>query len=283
MGDTITVSSGSRLAVLTVGALVDFKAYEPLAPRRLAVMDIAWAQALLGRAGRIHQIDVTLLEGGDPEAVAARLAAALGPGVRVLTPEQRHQDASGLLAAFRLNLTALSLISVFVGLFLVLTAVQASLVRRRTEFGVLRSLGATPRQVLGLVLAEAASVGLVGVLLGVPLGWLAALRNLDSVSGTLTSIYVLEGIETLTLPLPVVLLAVGVGLLGALIGAVGPALDMARRDTAHPAGAVDPAPPHRRPGGAAGRSAPWCWRGRPPGGSCCRGAGCGPAASSTAS
>ncbi len=116
--------------------------------------------------------------------------------MRVHTPEQRQQDASGLLAAFRLNLTALSLISVFVGLFLVLTAVQAALVRRRTEFGVLRSLGATPRQVLGLIVAEAATVGLVGVVLGVPLGWLAALRNLDSVSGTLTNIYVLEGIET---------------------------------------------------------------------------------------
>ena len=252
VGDTITVSSGSRLAVLTVGALVDFKSFEPLAPRRLAVMDIAWAQALLGRAGRIHQIDVILLEGSDPVAAAARLAAALGPGVRVLTPEQRHQDASGLLAAFRLNLTALSLISVFVGLFLVLTAVQASLVRRRTEFGVLRSLGATPRQVLVLVLAEAASVGLVGVLLGVPLGWLAALRNLDSVSGTLTSIYVLEGIETLTLPLPVVLLAVAVGLLGALIGAVGPALDMARRDTAT---LLAPLTLHRRTSGVAGRLA----------------------------
>ena len=252
VGDTVTVSSGSRLARLVIGALVDFKAYEPLAPRRLAVMDIAWAQALLGREGRIHQIDVTLVDGADPATVSTRLTDALGPGVRVLTPEQRRQDASGLLAAFRLNLTALSLISVFVGLFLVLTAVQAALVRRRTEFGVLRSLGATPRQVLGLILAEAATVGLVGVALGVPLGWLAAWRNLDSVSGTLTSIYVLEGIETLTLPPRVVLLAVGVGLAGALVGAVGPALDTARRDVAT---LLAPLNLHRRTSGRAARLA----------------------------
>ncbi|HPF69978.1 MAG TPA: ABC transporter permease [Candidatus Krumholzibacteria bacterium] len=252
VGDTLTVSSGSRLAHLVVGALVDFKAYEPLAPRRLAVMDIAWAQALLGRPGRVHQVDVVLREGADPVAVAARLGAALGPGLRVQTPEQRQEDASGLLAAFRLNLTALSLISVFVGLFLVLTAVQAALVRRRTEFGVLRSLGATPRQVLGLIVAEAALVGLVGVALGVPLGWLAALRNLDSVSGTLTSIYVMEGIEHLTLPLRVVLLAVGVGVAGAVIGAVGPALDMARRDTGL---LLAPLNLHRATGRVAGRLA----------------------------
>ncbi|MFO7607770.1 MAG: ABC transporter permease, partial [Candidatus Krumholzibacteriia bacterium] len=53
VGDTVQVSSGSRLAQLTIGALVDFKSFEPLAPRRLAVMDIAWAQALLGRPGRV--------------------------------------------------------------------------------------------------------------------------------------------------------------------------------------------------------------------------------------
>jgi putative ABC transport system permease protein len=252
VGDTLTVSSGSRLAVLTIGALVDFKAFEPLAPRRLAVMDIAWAQALLGRPGRIHQVDITLVEDADPAGAAARLEAALGPGVRVLTPEQRRQDAAGLLAAFRLNLTALSLISVFVGLFLVLTSVQAALVRRRTEFGVLRSLGATPRQVLGLIVAEAATVGLVGVALGVPLGWLAALRNLSSVSGTLTSIYVTEGIETLTLPAEVVLLALGVGVAGAVIGAVGPALDMARRDTGR---LLAPLNLHRQAGRVAGRLA----------------------------
>ena len=134
---------------------MDFQKYEPMAPSRLAVMDIAQAQGLLARPGRIHQIDLTLADGADPAVVAARLQKALGPGVRVLTPEQRRQDTRGLLAAFRLNLTALSLISVFVGLFLVLTSIQASLVRRRGEFGLLRSLGATRGQVLVLVVAEA--------------------------------------------------------------------------------------------------------------------------------
>ena len=231
VGDTFTVSSGSRTAVLTIGALVDFQAVEPLAPRTLAVMDIAWAQAALARRGLIHQIDVQLIPEADPLAVAARLEASLGPGVRVLTPEQRGQDAAGLLAAFRLNLTALSLISVFVGLFLVLTSVQASLVRRRREFGILRCLGAGPSQVLVLILAEAGILGAGGALLGVPLGYLVALLNLETVSGTLTSIYVLEGISGLTLEPTTILLAVAVGVLGAMAGAAWPALDMARRNT----------------------------------------------------
>lgn len=229
VGDTVPVSSGSRAVTLKVGALVDFRRYEPLAPRRLAVMDIAQAQSLFGRPGKIQQIDLVLRKGAEPAAVAARLQAVLGPGARVQTPEQRRQDASGLLAAFRLNLTALSLISVFVGVFLVLATVQASLVRRRREFGLLRALGASRGQVLALVLGEATALGLLGVACGIPLGWLVARHNLHTVSATLTSVYVTEGLDQLVLPPAVVALGAAVGLLGALAGALLPAWDLARR------------------------------------------------------
>ena len=231
VGDTVAVSSGSRSARLVIGALVNFQDFEPLAPQSLAVMDIAAVQDLLARRGLVHQIDVQLLEGVDPETAAARLATRLGPGLRVLTPEQRGQDAAGLLQAFRLNLTALSLISVFVGLFLVLTSVQASLARRRREYGILRCLGADPGHMFWLIMAETGALGLLGVALGVPMGYGIALRNLDTVSATLTSIYVLEGIDRLTLPPAVILLGAAVGVLGALAGAAYPAWEMSRRET----------------------------------------------------
>jgi putative ABC transport system permease protein len=239
IGDTITVSSGSRTAHLVLGALVDFQALEPLAPRTLAVMDIAQVQAKLTRPDLIHQIDIQLRDGHDLEAVAQRLTENLGPGLKVVTPEQRSQDAAGLLAAFRLNLTALSLISVFVGVFLVLTTVQASLARRRGEFGLLRCLGASPRQVVGLILAETAVLGGLGVLVGIPLGYWVALKNIDTVSATLTSIYVLQSIDNLVLPPAVVWLGVAVGLLGSVAGALWPALEMSRRDTVTLLGAVN--------------------------------------------
>ena len=231
VGDTVQVSSGSRTASLVIGALVDFQRFEPLAPRSLAVMDIAGAQQLLARRGLIHQIDLQVHEGADVAVVSARLGERLGPAVRVLTPEQRGQDAEGLLRAFRLNLTALSLISVFVGLFLVLTSVQASLSRRRHEYGVLRCLGAAPGAMFRLIVLETGVLGLLGVIFGLPLGYLVALRNLDTVSATLTSIYVLEGIDRLTLPPEVIALGAAVGILGSMAGAAYPAWEMARRDT----------------------------------------------------
>ena len=239
IGDTISVSSGSRSTDLVIGALVDFQSLEPLAPKSLAVMDIAQVQNQLARVGLVHQIDIQLIPGSDLEEVAGRLAQNLGSGLKVLTPEQRSQDAEGLLAAFRLNLTALSLISVFVGVFLVLTTVQASLARRRSEFGLLRCLGASPRQVVGLILSETVILSLVGVALGIPLGYWVALKNIGTVSATLTNIYVLQSIDQLTLPVHVIFLGMAVGFLGAFVGALWPAVEMARRDTVSLLGAVN--------------------------------------------
>jgi putative ABC transport system permease protein len=230
VGDTFGVAVADRRFTLEVGALVDFQEHAPLASRKLALMDVAQAQHLFGRRGVIQQIDLQLRPGVDPEAVAASLQDALGPGVRVLTPGQREQNAAGLLAAFRLNLTALSLISVLVGVFLIFTAVHASLVRRRREFGLLRSLGAGRRQVLMLVLLETAMLGLAGTALGLPLGYWAARLNVDTVSATLTSIYLLSEIEQLRLPPLLVVVAAAVGVGGALAGALLPALDIVRRD-----------------------------------------------------
>ena len=231
VGDSIQVTVGTRRAWLVVGALVDFQAVSPTASTRLAVMDIAQAQSLLGRAGEVHQVDVMAAEGVHPEVLRAHLQARLGPSVRVVTPEQREQQAEGLLAAFRLNLTALSLISLFVGLFLVYSSTQASLVRRRAEFGLLRSLGATRRQAFGLILGEVALLGALGVLLGLPMGYWVAEANVEAVSATLTNLYLLEGISTLTLPAWLYGLATAIGIGGAVTGALLPALDISRRDT----------------------------------------------------
>lgn len=230
-GDSIQVTSGTRRVDLVIGALVDFQKMSPLASRKLAVMDIAQAQGLLGTAGLIHQIDVRMQEGSDREELRLRLQERLGTSVQVVTPEQREKQAADLMGAFRLNLTALSFISLFVGLFLVYTSTQASLLRRRTEFGLLRSLGATSVQVFGLILGEVVLLGVLGVVLGLPLGYWVARGNVEMVSSTLTNFYLLQEIESLELPFSLYVLASCVGVGGAIAGALFPALDMSRRDS----------------------------------------------------
>jgi putative ABC transport system permease protein len=230
VGDRIAVSLGSRRATLTVGAILDLQRAAPLASRRLALMDIAQAQGLLGVRGRIHQIDVRAASGVAVADLAERLSARLGERARVETPEQRTVEAEGLLAAFRLNLTALSAVSLLVGGFLVFASVRASLARRREELGVLRAVGATRGQVLSLVLGEAALLGVLGTAAGVPLGWLAARANLGAVSATVRTLYLLEEIEGASLSPGLLLLGIVTGAGGAVAGALWPALDAARTD-----------------------------------------------------
>lgn len=256
LGDSLVVSSGSTRIRLQVGALVDFRKLTPTATRRLAVMDIAEAQRLLGRLGRIDEIDLRVVPGTAVREVREELGLRLGPNVEVATPEQREAEAAGLLRAFRVNLTALSLISLFVGVFLVYSSLQAALLRRRGELGLLRSLGATSGQVLAILWAEVGVIALLGVALGLPLGLWAARANVSTVSGTLSNLYLLEAIETLELPWPLWLLAIGIGLAGAAAGAFLPATDLARRDVrallvAHPAQAQSHLP-SRRMAAAAG-------------------------------
>jgi putative ABC transport system permease protein len=229
-GDTFEVTSGARRVRLTVGALVDFQRIAPLASRRLAVMDIARLQHLFGARGSIRQIDLRVAVGADRDRLAADLERRLGGEAAVLTPEGRSRQAAGLLGAFRLNLTALSLISLFVGAFLVYGSTQAALVRRRNEFGLLRSLGASRGQILAIVLGEVLLMSLPGVGLGLPLGWLVARANVEAVNATLSNLYLLEAIETLDLPPRLWLLAGAIGIGGACCGALLPALDLSRRE-----------------------------------------------------
>lgn len=229
-GDTVRLGVGSRTVALVLGAVLDVKAAAPFAPSSLLLVDLAEAQRLRRRPDAFTQIDLALVPGADPAAAAARLEAALGTVARVRTPGQREQDTASLTEAFRMNLSALSLVSVFVGVFLVVSTVQASLVRRRTEFGVLRAHGATRGEVLRLILLEAGTLGLLGVAVGVPLGWLTARANLELVGAALTNIYMLDGLERLEVPWHRIALAAATGAGGAALGALVPALDVARRE-----------------------------------------------------
>lgn len=230
VGDAFRVTSGTRTVPLTVGALVDFKRVTPLAGTRLAVMDIAGLQNVFATPAGLHQIGVLAREGADVASLRARLERSLGPTVTTATPEQRRDEAAGLLAAFRFNLTALSMISLFVGGFLVFMTMRAALVRRRQEFGLLRSVGAGRGQVVGILAGEVAILGLLGVALGIPLGWVAATFSVDRVSATLSNLYMLEEIERLALPPRLWLLATAIGLAGALAGAAGPTIEIVRSD-----------------------------------------------------
>ena len=103
---------------------------------QFAVLDIAAAQLHLGKLGRLDRVDLLLDEQADPDRIAARLRRQLPPEVAVERPEARNAQVEQMLASFQLNLSVLSLIALFVGMFLVYNTMSVSVVRQRRQIGI---------------------------------------------------------------------------------------------------------------------------------------------------
>ena len=134
----------------------------------LLVMDIAGAQSHFGMAGKLSRIDLRLLPGADRAALLARWA--LPANVAVVQADESEQRVSNLSRAYRVNLTVLALVALFVGAFLVFSVVSLSVAQRTPAFALLGVLGLTAAERRRLVLGECALLGAAGSLLGLLMG-----------------------------------------------------------------------------------------------------------------
>lgn len=228
IGDTVEVFVHGQPHSLPIVALIDAENAPPGADSHLAVMDIGWAQEILDLPRSITTIQLRIAEPDRLVKEAERLNALLeDEGIQVAPPARRSAQVQNLLMGFQLNLTALSLISLLVGVFLVYNTISASVVRRRHELGILRSIGASPLQVRALFLAEALLYGMIGLLLGIALGFLLAEFLSIHVAQTIRSLYVLVQVEEVRPALWTLLTTVIASLGAVLIGAWRPAAEAA--------------------------------------------------------
>ncbi|HEV3273131.1 MAG TPA: FtsX-like permease family protein [Candidatus Methylacidiphilales bacterium] len=197
IGDPLRVETQTGTETFRIGYILDFGGDAPGADEHLSVMDIANVQENFRHAGKLSRISALLRPGADFNAVCARLRAELPPNVIVQAPDRRNRQIARMLGAFQLNLTALSLISLLVGMFLIYNTVATAVVRRRHEIGVLRALGLSGPAVQGLFIAEALVLGVAGSLLGLVLGVVMAEQLVGAVSQTITSLYILASIQNL--------------------------------------------------------------------------------------
>ena len=186
-GDTFSAAVGAKVEQLQVAGI--FRSSGNIYPLdgALMLMDVGQAQEMLGRIGRLDYVD--LIVHGDLNAAAEQIRQALPPGVEISTPGAQAKYMAGLVRAYRLNLSVLSAIALFVGMFLIYQSVTLSVVRRRREIGLLRTLGMTRGQVMLLFLLEGAMSGALGGLLGLVLGAALAQAALAMVAQNLTSLY----------------------------------------------------------------------------------------------
>ncbi len=188
----------------------------------LILMDVGGAQELLGMPDRVTRIDLIV-----DAAQAAAIAARLPPGLRIQPSSQERQTAEQLTSAFQLNLTALSLLALVVGMFLIYNTVLFSVLRRRTVLGILVELGVTPAQVFQLVVSEAAIVSAIGAAAGIGLGWLLGRGAVRLTTQTINDLYFLAAVRQPVLDAATVLKGFGLGLGAGIGAAILPAIEAA--------------------------------------------------------
>jgi putative ABC transport system permease protein len=205
----------------------------------LVLADIATAQELTGRLGTLDRVDLILPEECSPGGMGAtqgsgtqcpqagRIQALLPAEAQLLSVAARTGTVQEMTAAFRLNLTALSLLALVVGMFLIYNTMTFSVVQRRPLFGTLRCLGVTRREVFQLVLSEALAVGLIGATLGVGLGVLMGQGAVRLVTQTINDLYFVVTVEGVQVPPASLIKGALMGIIATILTAAPPAWEAA--------------------------------------------------------
>ncbi len=189
----------------------------------LVLLDVGAAQRLLRMRGRLTRLDLVA-----SAEEAARVERLLPAGATLARTEKRSDAIGQLTAAFSLNLRALSLLALVVGMFLIYNTVTFSVVQRRAVLGTLRALGTTPAQVFALVIVETAAAAALGTLLGLGLGWLLGQGALRLVTRTINDLYFLVAVAEAPLTAGAAAKAALLGIGAGILSAVPAALEAAR-------------------------------------------------------
>ena len=223
IGDTIGIQAGLSEIRLRIAGFVRAETAQ-----RYAVMDIAAAQDGFARVGRLSRIDLRLRPGADVATVRARLQELLPAGVIVERPQAAATATTRMSRAYRVNLNVLALVALFTGGLLVFSTQALSVLRRRSQFALLRTLGLPRRRLLALLLGEGAAVGLVGAALGLAGGYALAVGTLHWFGSDLGAGF-FRGLEPRVRIEPLAALIFGaLGVAAAVLGTLAPAIEAAR-------------------------------------------------------
>ncbi|MDE2931575.1 MAG: FtsX-like permease family protein [Chloroflexota bacterium] len=210
-----------RRSVTLVGIIHPANELSAQALASLVVADISTAQEIVGSPGVLTRIDLVLTN----TPVLSDIQGSLPPGVVARPVESNQSNLEQLSDSFTLNLQALSLLALIVGLFLVYSIMSFSVVQRRRQIGMLRAIGATRRQVFAGILLEAVALGVAGTLLGLAVGYVLGGFLVGAVTRTISDLYYRVEVQALTLSSFTIAKGVFTGLGASLGAALIPALN----------------------------------------------------------
>jgi putative ABC transport system permease protein len=186
------------------------------------VVDIGIAQQLLNRPDQISRLLI-----GKPKGPRAPLETIAGDKLRLVAADS-ESDLERLTDSFHLNLTAFGLLSFFVGLFIVNSAVGLAFEQRLPMLRTLRACGVSARLLNAVLVLELVTLALVAGIVGLIFGYLIAASLLPDVAASLRGLYGAEIPGELTLRPAWWFAGLAISIIGALAAATASLLKAIR-------------------------------------------------------
>lgn len=225
-GDTIQVESdGMFFEMLVIGVIETDESSPDL--RNFMFADISTSQHLHGMKDMITRIDILISE--EKEAAELELLRQnLPENVSINPSVARSKAGSGMTESFRINLTAMSLLALIVGIFLIYNTMTFAVVRRRKNIGLMRALGVTGREIYFLVMREALVIGLLGTFFGILLGVKLGEFMTSLVTKVINDMYFVLQVQSVSISAESLLKGSVLGLTATLFAALRPAHEAGR-------------------------------------------------------
>ncbi len=212
----------------------------------IAQVTLPVAQRLTHKVGRFDQISIAAEAGVPPPVLKRRIAARMPAGVVVETAQENadrgSEEIRENLTFLRIFLLVFAFIAILVGSFLIFNTFSITVAQRVSEFGMLRTLGASRRQILVSVVIEALAIGTIGAALGIAGGLLSA----ELLNGLLEAFEVDLPTTALVMKSRTVVVSLLVGIVVTTLSAIVPALRATRVPPIAALQAFTPRPGRRR-------------------------------------
>jgi putative ABC transport system permease protein len=182
VGQQMQIAGSAPARRYTIVGILKFAGSQSFGGAGAAIMTLAEAQRVVGEQGQFDEIDVAAQSGLTPSQLRDRIRAVLPRTVTVRTgaqeAAQQTSDLESNLSFLRTFLLIFAYVSLVVGAFIIFNTFSITVAQRTREFGLLRTLGASRRQIMRAVIYEGALLGVLGSVLGL-LGGIALAPALD--------------------------------------------------------------------------------------------------------
>jgi putative ABC transport system permease protein len=229
IGDSFGLGTEHGVRQVTISGSFDFGSKgSSMGGSILIAGTLADVQRWYDMQDKLSYIDASRQPGVSREELTSRLRAALPKTVQVKTGAQSAADSTKAVAdamgSLRTFLLAFGGVALLVGAFIIFNTFSITVAQRRREFAMLRTLGASRRQVLGSVIVEALALGIAASVAGLFTG-LGVAKGMNVLFKALGADIPVGGLAFQT---RTIVYALAIGIVVTLLAAIIPALRATR-------------------------------------------------------